>query len=191
MVALLALEISSISSPSRSEGLHRSLTVDGSLSISSWQSVGIDDHFAYGLSIFASPMEVLRLGLSGRWANANIGYDFIGSTRSQSLRLSSYQLLLALQFLQLGGGVQLQTAFGAGFAFFSSDGQKIDAGGVGEIEIPARSEQLNLYSIGLIVTKDIGPRVFATLSPKAIFLSPVRISSAGFSIEGGLSIAFF
>jgi hypothetical protein len=167
------------------------VTILVQVSADRWVSHGIGGHFSYGFSGFVSPIESFRIGVSAKFSNPTADYDLVGLSESESIRLSAYQVLLVLPLHKFDSGFELDALGGAGFTILSTPEQSISAGGIGTLKIPARSERVNMYSVGLVISKNFTERISANLSPKAVFISPVRISSIGLSIEGGLAIGLF
>jgi hypothetical protein len=152
---------------------------------------GLDSHLGYGLSITVPTSDGILLGVRAVFANPASEFDLIGAQGIEQTRLSVYQALCSFRFFQLANVVDLSVVGRLGFMIISTNERLVPAGGLGSIKVPARSNRFAIYSSGVTASKELGTRLSAFLSPQIIFLSPVQMSSIGYSIGGGLSIGIF
>ena len=149
---------------------------------------GILPFFGYGIDLMISPSEGIQVGASIGFGAPSSEYDLVGSTVSQDLQLSSYRAMVAVQLVSDAGPLNLSATGGIGMMILRSEQRSISAGGFGSIMIPGQSDHFTTYSFGLRASSRLYPRVSVYVSPELLFVSPVRISSTGYSIGGGLAI---
>jgi hypothetical protein len=149
---------------------------------------GIMPFFGYGIDLIVFPSDEIQIGASVGFGSPSSEYDLVGSTVSQDLHLSSYQVLAAIQLVSAAGALGLSATGGVGIMTLRSEPHSISAGGFGSITVPSQSDHFTTYSVGLRASSRLSPRVSVYLSPGLLFVSPVRVSSTGYSIGGGMSI---
>jgi len=152
---------------------------------------GLEPHLGYGLSVMVPTSDAVMVGIRATFANPSFQFDLVGATGTEQTRMSVFQALFAFHFLRLANIADLSVLGSLGLVTFSAKERFVSAGGFGSIKILARTDQFAIYSLGLRASKELVPRLSAFLSPQMAFLSPVQLSSIGYSIGGGLSVGIF
>jgi hypothetical protein len=189
---LLVFAVALFSFKSSSQSSNSSLYVSPEVFFENTQRAdGLQSHLGYGLSITVPTSDGIMVGIRAVFANPASEFDLVGANGIEQTRLSVYQALCAFRLFQLANVVDLSVLGRLGFMTISTKERLVSAGGFGSIKVPARSNQFATYSFGLNASKELGPHLSAFLSPQLVFLSPVRMSSIGYSIGGGLSVGIF
>jgi hypothetical protein len=142
----------------------------------------------FTLRVFVSPTDEITVGVAAGFAEPSSEYDLIGSTGSRQIHLSSYRFEASVRLVPVSKAIDLLATGAFGTLTLRSDPRYISAGGFGTITVPGQSEHFTTYSLGLRISARLTSHLSANLSPELFFVSPVKISSAGYSIGGGLSI---
>jgi hypothetical protein len=160
-----------------------------------WQNIlpseGLGPHLGYGLSIMVPTSNGVVVGIRAIFASPAYEFDLVGANGIEQMRLSVYQALCAVRFLQLANVFELSVFGSLGFMILSAKERLVSAGGFGSITVPARSDRSAIYSTGLTISKELAPRLSVFLSPQLVFVSPAQLSSIGYSIGGGMSVGIF
>lgn len=155
------------------------------------QAHRIGTQFAYGVFILLAPSEQLRVGLSADISSPSSSYDLIGTRASESIHVSILQVVLGYQITSTSSPINLSGIGSLGLISLSSEERLISAGGFGVIRVPGRSQQSAIISLGIIGSRELVPHLSVFVFPKVLSVSPMQMSSLGYSIGGGLSIGVF
>ncbi|MBM2839704.1 MAG: hypothetical protein HW412_232 [Bacteroidetes bacterium] len=178
--------------PARCQSQRPFLEAFPSVSLSNLgQAHGIGTHFAYGVSFLLAPSEQFRIGFSADISNPASSYDLIGTRASESIHVSILQVVLGYQITSTSSPINLSGIGSLGLISLSSEERLISAGGFGVIRVPGRSQQSAMISLGIIGSRELAPHLSVFVFPKVLSVSPMQMSSLGYSIGGGLSIGVF
>ena len=157
----------------------------------SLRSKGITSQLGYEFSASFSPFHRLKLGITLGATNSYAEYDLIGKIEREKIRSSIYQMQALFRLLDVPNFIDIDVTSHLGVIVLSSDEHPISIGALGSITIPGRSEHLFAWSMGTVISKSLFSKTSLFLSPQIVFVSPLRLSSAGYSLAGGLSFGIF
>ena len=152
---------------------------------------GLGNYASYAFSFVLSPIEKVRIGLGLHFANPLTQYDLVGQTDGEAANLFACSALLDYSVFRFGTRAELQATTSIGFVSLSIKEKWISAGGFGWLIVPGRYERSLISSFGLRFSSELISRASAFVSPKLLLVSPMGVSSVGYSIGGGLSIGIF
>jgi hypothetical protein len=146
------------------------------------------DCLGLDMSIAFAMTDNVKAGIWGHFAEPTFHYDLIGTQAAQTSNLSVYSCFLELRILRLGQAFSLSSNTSLGVMFLSTKEQQISVGGFGSIRIPSRREQTAISSFGFVLSTGVLSPLTISVSPRLVFVSPMQISSVGYSVQGGMSI---
>ena len=151
----------------------------------------IRTHIVYSLSASFLPSEKTRIGISASFGNPTSEYDLVGLAGIEEIHVSAFEVFVAYRIVKVFDAFDLSARGGVGLTILSTDERSVTVGAIGVVRVPGRSERAASYSVGLIASRELFPRVSAFVSPRVLLISPVQMSSLGYSIGGGLSLGIF
>lgn len=151
-------------------------------------SKDIEPYIGYQLWASFLPTERLSIGFGVSSASSISRYDLVGTIGEESILISTFQGSLGFRLADAMNLVAIDAVSRFGLMVLRSDSRRISAGGFGNITIPGRSERLFVTSFGLTASKRLFSRVSVFVFPQVVIVAPIQLRSAGYSIEGGLSI---
>ncbi len=188
----MAVSLLFVSQMSQAQGNYHSFELESGISIGNLgDRYDTEAHMGYDFSVAFFATEGVKIGISTRFANAFPEYDLVNSIGRQEIHLSSYEAFASYRIGNVLASFDLSATGSIGIAIQTTDEQSVSAGAFGFIKVPGRSERAAIYSVGLVASRELFSRVSAFVSSGLSLISPVQISSMGYSIGGGLSLGMF
>ncbi|MEK9136958.1 MAG: hypothetical protein AAB393_07535, partial [Bacteroidota bacterium] len=116
-------------------------------------------------------------------------YDIVGADNTVMVNLTKYQLLLELRIGQIASAVDVAVSVAPGVQILSTQERMVSLGGLGSKRIPSQTERNMICTVGLDLSREVVTDLELFIAPAVIIVLPAKLSSVGYSIGGGLSLA--
>jgi len=148
---------------------------------------GLDYHLGFGASIGYGLSERAETGLIGTWSTATRKFDLVGSTGNLDVRIAQYQGKLTYTVQSIFGIADVCPSASIGIIRLTTQSQTVQLGAIGNIRIPARTEDHFIYSGGIRLSRAIAPRLAIEVEPQVSLVSTSSLR-ANYSLTGGISL---
>ena len=143
----------------------------------------------FGLSLGFQVSPSVTVGLSAGFAEVAQAYDIVGADNTVMVNLTKYQLLLELRIGQIASAVDVAVSVAPGVQILSTQERMVSLGGLGSKRIPSQTERNMICTVGLDLSREVVTDLELFIAPAVIIVLPAKLSSVGYSIGGGLSLA--
>ena len=147
--------------------------------------------FAFGIGASYALSRTVSLDVAVRTGNASEQIDLIGTTSTQTVHHTTYQVQVQYLTLAIPQIADAYATAGVGLFRLSTDEQQVSLGALGQLTVPARGETQTVYSIGMMFSRLFSPRVGFRLQPQMFLRSPLSDHEFTYMISGGITLVVF